>query len=32
MLSYTVPQVVFFLMVAGVMGMVFMILARMLKA
>ena len=31
MLSYTVPQVVFFLMVAGVMAMIFTILARMLR-
>jgi hypothetical protein len=32
MLSYTVPQIVFFLGVAAVMGMVFIIVARMLRA
>ena len=31
MLSYTVPQLVFFFMVAGVVVMVFTILARMLR-
>ena len=32
MLTYTVPQMVFFFMVAGVATMVVIILARMLKA
>ena len=32
MLSYTLPQVVFFLIVAGIAAMVFTILARMLRA
>lgn len=32
MLAYTVPQMVFFLMVAGVVAMVLTILARMLRA
>jgi hypothetical protein len=32
MLTYTVPQIVFFLMVASVAFMVVMIVARMLKA
>ena len=31
MLTYTVPQVIFFLMVAGVAAMVFTIVARMLR-
>jgi hypothetical protein len=32
MLTYTLPQVVFFLMVAGVAAMVFTIITRMLRA
>lgn len=32
MLAYTLPQIVFFLMVAGVVAMVVTIVARMLKA
>ena len=31
MLAYTVPQIIFFLMVAGVVAMVVTIVARMLK-